>query len=71
MLEETSWRPGGGAAAVASKVTLPQSQLSRDSVTAHPMSVLLSQTDGRDDLDAQAIALARAEEQLQVRAFKF
>jgi hypothetical protein len=33
------------------------------------MSVLLSQTDGRDDLDAQAIALARAEEQLQVRAF--
>ena len=35
------------------------------------MSVLLSQTDGRDDLDAQAIALARAEEQLQVRAFKF
>ena len=31
MLEETSWRPGGGAAAVASKVTLPQSQLSHSS----------------------------------------
>ena len=35
------------------------------------MCVLLSQTDGRDDLDAQAIALARAEEQLQVCSFKY